>query len=311
MDILLAGSFLEGEQQIWLQALDNALSGHRILPDAHAAQRAGIEVAIVANPRPGSLAGLPRLRLIQSLWAGVDRLLEDTTLPPDVPLARMVDPAMSAAMAETALWAVLSLHRGFFAYARQQQDALWLPRPQLRAEEIPVAVLGLGEMGRTVAQRLAHNGYPVSGWSTRPARIDGVRCAHGPSALQSLVGTVRIVVNLLPLTDATRSLFDADLFACFARGAAFVNLARGAQVVEEDLLAALDNGPLAHAVLDVFGREPLPAQHAFWRHPLVTVLPHVAALTDVHSAARVVAANIEALERGHPLSHLVDRHRGY
>jgi len=134
---------------------------------------------------------------------------------------------------------------------------------------------------------------------------------EGPAALDPLLAASDIVVNLLPLTSATRRLFDSERFGAMKRGAALVNLARGAQVVETDLLAALDDGRLSHAVLDVFQAEPLPAGHAFWHHPRVTVLPHVAALTDPRSAAELVAANVRALRGGHPLAHLVDRQRGY
>ena len=120
-----------------------------------------------------------------------------------------------------------------------------------------------------------------------------------------------IVVNLLPLTAATRGLLDARFFAALRRGASIVNLARGAQVVDADLLAALASGHLARAVLDVFVTEPLPPEHPYWRHPRVTVLPHVAALTDLRGAARVVAANLQALQAGTPIAHRVDRARGY
>ena len=311
MDILLAGSFDAAEEDQWRQLLGEALAGHRLLQSPDAAQRAGIEVAVVANPPPGSLQGLPRLKLIQSLWAGVDRLLADPTLPRDVPVARMVDPAMSEAMAETALWAVLSLHRRFFDYARQQREGRWHALAQRRADEVAVAVLGLGQIGSAVARRLAANGYAVSGWSARQAHIDGLRCLHGEATLPALLGEVDIVVNLLPLTDATRGLFNTQRFARMRRGATLVNLARGAHVVEADLLAALDAGHIGHAVLDVFAQEPLAADHAFWRHARVTVLPHVAALTDARSAARLAAQNIEALRDGRPLQHLVDRSRGY
>jgi glyoxylate/hydroxypyruvate reductase A len=239
------------------------------------------------------------LRLIQSLWAGVDRLMADPTLPPGVPVARMVDPAMAAAMAETALWAVLSLHRDFFDYQRQQRDGIWHPHAQRRADGVHVLVLGQGEMGRGAAARIAQQGYPVQGW-----RRDGTPLA--PRLAQA-----DIVINLLPLTLQTHGLLNAEFFAALPPEASVVNLARGAHVVDADLLAALDSGRLRHAVLDVFHTEPLPASHPYWQHPRVTVLPHVAAATDPRSAAAVVAANLRAVHDGLPLQHLVRRGRGY
>lgn len=311
MTILLATNFDADEQARWLALLHDALPGEAIATRRETGDAQRVDVAIVANPPPGMLLGLPRLALIQSLWAGVERLLADPDVPPGVPLARMVDPAMNAAMAETALWAVLALQRDFFDYAAQQHERRWAQHPQRRADEFPVAVLGLGQMGRTVALRLTRNGFPVVGWSRTPVQVDGIATRHGHEALAEVLGAARAVLNLLPLTDATRGLFDARRLMQMAPGAGLVNLARGAHVVDADLLAALDSGRLRHAVLDVFHAEPLPDGHPYWTHPRVTVLPHTAAQTDPRSAAAVVARNVRALRDGRPLEHLVDRGRGY
>jgi glyoxylate/hydroxypyruvate reductase A len=289
MKILLAGEI----DDTWRRELRAAL------PEADwDADDAQADVAVVANPPPGALAAAPRLRLIQSLWAGVDRLLGDASVPPGVPLARMVDPVMNAAMAETALWATLALHRGFFDYARQQRQGLWRALAQRRADEVQVLVLGQGQMGRTAATRLQQQGYRVTGWR------------HGVD-LPPLLAQSQVVINLLPLTAQTRSLLDAGFFAAMPRGASIVNLGRGGHVVDADLLAALDSAQLQHAVLDVFQTEPLPADHRYWSHPKLTLLPHAAALTDPRSASAVVAANLRALRDGLPVKHLVDRSRGY
>jgi glyoxylate/hydroxypyruvate reductase A len=310
--LLIAADFDAAEWAAWWPALQQALPGERLLRQrAEARPGEAIDVVLAANPPRGAFAGLPSLRLVQSLWAGVDTLLADPDLPPGVPLARMVDPAMNEAMAETALWAVLGVQRDFFAYARQQRAKRWQPHPQRRADEIAVAVLGLGQMGRACALRLARNGYRVSGWSRHPARIDGIAAFAGANALPPVLESADVVVNLLPLTDATRGLFDARTFARMRHGAALVNLARGGHVVEADLLAALDAGRLSHAVLDVFASEPLPGAHPFWSHPRITVLPHIAAQTDPRSAAAVAARNVRALRDGRPLENLVDRSRGY
>ncbi len=311
MSILVAADFSAAEWAEWMPALRRAMPGETLLRDRGAAAADEIEIAIVANPPAGALGGLPRLRLVQSLWAGVEKLLADPGVPGNVPLARMVDPAMNEAMAETALWAVLSLHRGSFDYARQQQEARWLPHGQRAAGEIGAAVLGLGQMGRAVALRLARNGYRVTGWSAHPAVLPGVRTFAGDAALPAVLADAQVLVNLLPLTAATRGLIDTGLLSRLPRGASIVNLARGAHVVEADLLAALASGQIRHAVLDVFATEPLPATHPFWSHAQVTVLPHVAAQTDARSASAAVAANIAALRAGRPLQHLVDRERAY
>jgi glyoxylate/hydroxypyruvate reductase len=303
------------ERDDWWRALTDALPDDDWMDAAvegtQSARWREAEVAVVANPLPGRLAGCTRLKLIQSLWAGVDRLVTDATLPVTVPIARMVDPMMNRAMAETAAWAVLSLHRRAFDYAAQQRQTQWRPLPQKRADEVAVLVLGLGQMGRTAALQLAALGYRVSGWSARAQEVASIATCAGWAALPAALGAADIVVNLLPLTDDTRGLFDHARLALMRQGASLVNLARGAHVVERDLLVALNSGHLAHAVLDVVETEPLPATHVFWFHPRVTLWPHVAALTDLRSAAALVAANVEAVRRGEPAAHLVDRSRGY
>jgi glyoxylate/hydroxypyruvate reductase A len=314
MNLLLIGSFDDAERDQWRLLLTQAMPQHHLVVADELFDRTRIEVAIVANPLPGTLQGLPSLRLIQSLWAGVDRLFDDPTLPTDVPIARMVDPALTAAMAETALWAVLSLHRGFYVYQRQQRNTVWHQLPQRRADELPVLLLGLGAMGSACARALVRQGYRVTAWTRNASPRElpsGVAHVHGADALPPSLAGSSIVVNLLPLTPETRGLLDARFFKALPRGAALVNLGRGAHVVEADLRAALGSGQLVHAVLDVFEREPLDPKHPFWRHPRVTLLPHIAALTDPRSAAQVAAANVQALVDAQPISHRVERARGY
>ena len=312
MSILVAADFSDAEWAAWWPVLEAVLPGETLLREVNDRDEAdSVEVALVANPPRASLAALPGLRLIQSLWAGVDRLLADDTVPAHIPLARMVDPMMSEAMAETALWAVLSLHRGFFDYAAQQHRGEWRQLEQRRADEVTVLVLGLGAMGRTTALRVAANGYRVGGWSTRATALPGIHTWAGPTALDAALAEAQIVVNLLPLTTATRGLFNKQRFARMRPAADLVNLARGGHVVQADLLDALASGSVRRAVLDVFQAEPLEANHPFWTHPQVTVLPHIAASTDLRSAAELVVRNVRALRDGLPLAHLVDRSRGY
>ena len=314
MAIFVAADFTPDEWAAWWPELQASLPAERLVRDHTSAPDVpdgSIDVALVANPPADALRGLPGLRLVQSLWAGVDGLLADASLPADVPLARMVDPGMNEAMAQTALWAVLALHRGLFCYAAQQQRAEWRPQPQRRADEVGVAVLGLGQMGRATAQRLATNGYRVTGWSMHAKALAGITAHAGPASLAPVLAAAQIVVNMLPLTPATRGLLNRQTLALMPRGAGLVNLARGAHVVEADLLEALDRGHLGHAVLDVFHTEPLPTDHPFWRHPRVSVLPHIAAQTDPRSAARIAAANVLALRERRPLENVVDRARGY
>jgi len=311
MPILLATSLQSDDLAQWSALLRAALPGETFVADRAGCDPAEIDIAVISGPRPGALQGLPALRFIQSTWAGVERLLNDPTIPADVPLARMVDPAMSDAMAETALWAVLSLHRGYFDYAQKQREHQWAPQAQWRADEVNVAVLGLGQIGATVARKVAMLGYRVVGWSRHEAQVPGVTTRHGEDTLPEVLADAGIVIDLLPLTTATQGLFDRRTFALMRPGASLVNLARGGHVVDADLLEALASGRLHRAVLDVFNVEPLPPEHVFWSHPKITVLPHAAASTDPRSAADVVAANVRRFRSGQVPLNLVDRSRGY
>lgn len=292
-------------------------SSRSIIPESLVQQ---IEVAVVANPPPGSLCGFPNLKLVQSLWAGVDTLLDDKTIPQQLVIARMVDPALATAMAETALWATLSLHRGFFKYAQQQQtQSLWKVLPQTCAHKVRVTVLGMGEMGRAVANRLISQGYQVHGWrlggGNNKADNDddnsSIRVELGEESLMPLLSQTDIVINLLPLTSQTRGIINREFLYALPSGAALVNLARGGHLVETDLIDALNANQISHAVLDVFTIEPLPTEHVFWQDPRITVLPHAAALTNPSTAAMVVRDQLTAWQSGQPVAYQVERSRGY
>ena len=310
MTILLATSLPATEAEAWRGHLAALLPGERLATAVTGAERAEVEIAVVANPPPGALRDLPRLRLVHSLWAGVEGLLADPTMP-DVPLARLVDPALARSMAEAVAAAVLYLHRELPHYVAQQRRREWRPRPVLPAAERIVAILGLGEMGRAAAKMLHGLGFPVRGWSRSGAELPGVAIFAGADGLAAALDGAAILVNLLPLTPATRGVLDAAAFRRLAPGAGVVNFGRGGHLVEADLLAALQTGQIGHAVLDVFATEPLPAAHPFWTHPGVTVLPHVAAPTTMATAAALVAGAIRLFRATGQLPPAVDRGRGY
>lgn len=294
MAITFLSRLPEAAETRWLAALAEHLPNEKISLGADPQA----DIAIVANPPRGVLASLPKLAFVQSAWAGVDGLLGDPDLP-RVPIARLIDPSLTAQMAQAAAAHVLFLHRQAPAYAAQQRRGLWRQLPQPPAAERRVGFLGHGELARASAKTLNDIGFPTSAWSRREGD------------LEALLATSDIVVNLLPLTDATHGVLCEEAFKRMKPGAAIVNLARGAHVVEADLIAALDSGRLSHAVLDVFEAEPLARNHPFWSHPQITVLPHVAAVTDPVSASAFIAANIARFRAGEPLQGLVNRKAGY
>jgi glyoxylate/hydroxypyruvate reductase A len=262
----------------------------------------------VAHPPPGTLERLGQAQLIQSLWMGVENLLADPALPRGVPLARLVDPGMVAAMSEMVLAHVLDWHRHLFLYRYHQAHGTWRQLDQKLASDRTVGILGLGVLGTDAARKLVALGFNVAGYSRRPKEIEGVRRV---TDLQLFLEQTDALVCLLPLTPQTRGILNGENLRRLRQGACVINLARGAHVVTADLIAALDSGHLSRAYLDVFDREPLPEASPLWNHPAVTLTPHIAALTEPRTAVPVVVENIERVRRGARPLHLVDRDAGY
>jgi len=273
--------------------------------------RAAIDYALVWRPEPGFLASLPNLKLILSLGAGVDHLLGDPLLPRHLPIVRLVDPHMTDAMSEYVVLQVLRLHRRDLDYRAQQEAREWRELDQKNAAERRVGILGLGELGRDAAKKLKMLGFDVAGWSRSEKTLAGIESHAGAGGLPALLARSEILVCLLPLTAETEAILNARTLALLPKGAALVNAARGAHLVEADLLAALASEQISAAVLDVFNDEPLPAGHPFWHHPRVVVTPHVAAFTNPATAAPIILDNIRRFEAGHPLLNRVDPARGY
>ncbi|HTQ34202.1 MAG TPA: glyoxylate/hydroxypyruvate reductase A [Stellaceae bacterium] len=273
--------------------------------------KAAIDYALVWHPEPGLLAGLPNLQMIISLGAGVDHVLRDPELPPAVPILRLVDPYMTQAMSEYVVLQVLRLHRYDFDYRAQQAAAEWREHAQKNAPERTVGILGFGQLGQDAGRKLQALGFDVAGWSRSGRAVPGFATYGGADGLDAFLARSEILACLLPMTPETENILNADLFGRLPRGAGLVNAGRGRQLVETDLLAALDSGQISAAVLDVFREEPLPPAHPFWRHPRVVVTPHVAAETHPPTAAAIIAQAIDDFEAGRPVANLIDRTQGY
>lgn len=272
---------------------------------------AEIDIAMVWQPDPGLLASLPNLRLIVCLGAGVDAIISDPTFPRHLPVVRLVDPYMTAAMSEYVVFQVLRLHRQDLDYLAQQRAAEWREHPQKNAAERPVGILGFGTLGQDAGKKLKALGFDVAGWSRRPKDVPGIPTYAGAAGFDAILARSEILVSLLPLTRETEALLDARALARLPRGAAIVNAGRGRTLVEADLLAALDSGQLSGAVLDVFQAEPLPPDHPFWRHPRIVVTPHIAADTHPATAIAAVVEAIREFEAGLKLTNRVDLDTGY
>jgi glyoxylate/hydroxypyruvate reductase A len=252
----------------------------------------------------------PNLQALFCVGAGIDQL-DLSQVPASIPVVRMIEPGLVDGMVEFATLAALALHRDWPAYARQQREGRWHALPVRRAAERTVGVMGLGVLGQAVVEKLRGFGFRCAGWSRTPRRIEGVECHAGMASLPAFLAKLDILIGLLPLTSETRGLLDRRVFEAMPSGSAVVNLGRGGQLVQDDLLQALDSGRLSAAILDVTDPEPLPADHPLWSHPRVTITPHIASETQPESSAEVVLENVRRHQRGEPLVGLVDRSRGY
>jgi glyoxylate/hydroxypyruvate reductase A len=274
-----------------------------------------IAYACAWKPPRGALATFRHMAAVFSLGAGVDHLLNDPTLP-QVPIVRIVDPDLTARMVEYVLLHVLMIHRRHRRYDAQQRRRIWHEHPQPAAREIAVGMMGLGRLGSAAAEALRRVGFQVVGWSRTPKMLAGVECYYGTPSLDAFLARSEILVVLLPHTPATEAIVNLKLLRKLKRdgplgGAYLINAGRGRLQVEADILAALQEGALAGATLDVFSQEPLPVDSPLWLHPDVTITPHNAAASDPRSLVGNVLAQIERFERGEPMENVVDRTLGY
>jgi glyoxylate/hydroxypyruvate reductase len=292
----------------WLQELRAALPGADIClwqpGDAQA------DYGIVWKPPQAFFDEQPALRAAFNIGAGVDPLLR-LNIAASTQLIRLDDAGMAVQMAEYVCHAVIRHYRQFAGYEADQQAGIWQPRGILPRSAMPVGIMGLGVLGQRVARAVAQFDFPVNGWSRNPKDLPGVRCFSGPGAFHDFLAASRVLVCVLPSTPETRDLINRDTLARLQAGAYLINVARGDQLVDDDLLALLDSGHVAGATLDAFRTEPLPAAHPFWTHPKITITPHSAALTLRSESIAQIANKIAALERGQPVAGVVDRVRGY
>ena len=249
-----------------------------------------------------------RLKAVLNLWAGVEQVVGNPTL--NVPLARMVDPALTQGMVEWVTGHVLRHHLGIDAHIHAEPGTWNNVAPPV-AWGRKVAILGLGELGQACAASLVRLGFDVHGWSQSPKSVEGVTCHHGPDGLTEVLQDAAFVVLLLPATPQTTNTLNATTLELTAPGAVILNPGRGPLIYDQALLAALDSGHVAHATLDTFRIEPLPQDDPYWHHPNVTVTPHIASETRPYWASKTIAENIRRGEAGEPFLFLVDRDRGY
>lgn len=305
-------SLSEGVALAWADALQGAAPDIdiRFVTDISQAELSKVEVAIVANPDPAALTSFPNLKWVQSLWAGVERILRE--MPGDeVQIVRLVDPQLGDTMAEAVLAWILYLHRSMPTYAAQQAERIWLQHELRTASERTIGILGLGNLGLKSAERLTQNGFNVLGWSRSAKDLPGVTTFNGADGLAEIAAQSDIIVVLLPSTPDTRGLLDARFISNMKRGGSLINFARGDIIERDDLVRGLETRQIEHAVLDVFAVEPLPETDPLWGNPHITILPHISAPTTKRTASEVVATNINGYFTTGKMPTTVSRKAGY
>lgn len=292
----------------WLQGLAAALPRAHVSAWQPGAPQA--DYAVVWAPPQQFIDEQPGLKALFNIGAGVDALL-GLRLPPALPVVRLDDAGMAVQMAEYVCHALIRHFREFDGYEADMRAGRWgYRRPRLR-QDFPVGVMGLGVLGERVARAVAQFEFPVMGWSRGPRQVEGVRCFSGAEGFDGFLAASRVLVNLLPLTPGTRDIMNRGTLSRLMPGAYVINVARGAHLVDEDLLALIDEGHVAGATLDVFRTEPLPAGHPFWNNPRITLTPHTSARTLRDESIAQIAGKIAAMQRGEPVAGIVDAARGY
>lgn len=292
----------------WLDGLRAALPGADISVWAPGAPQA--DYAVVWAPPQQFMDEQPALKGLFNIGAGVDGLMK-LRLPPNAQVVRLDDAGMSVQMAEYVTQAVIRHFRELDSYEADMRDGQWqFRKPQLRSD-FPVGVMGLGVLGERVAKALSVFEFPVRGWSRSAKHIDGVKTFSGEAGFTEFLRGTRILVNLLPLTPETENIISRDTLQQLQPGAYVINVARGAHLVDEDLIALIAEGHVAGAMLDVFRQEPLPADHPFWGVPQITMTPHTSARTLREESIAQIVGKVAAMSRGEPVQGMVNPQRGY
>ena len=315
MNLLFCSAAGNGAE--WLAALTRALPAARVHACSHLPDQLkplpprDIDYALLWKPPARLLRDLGSVKAIFNLGAGIDSLAGSEALPAGVPVVRVEDAGMAEQMSEYVVHAVLRQYREFDSYAEAQRAGLWRPLARRQKRGFDIGILGIGVLGTAVAGALLPFGFPLAGWSRTRKAVAGVDSYAGSAELDAFLARCQMLVCLLPLTRDTRGLLDRRALSQLPVGAHLVNVARGALIVDDDLLALLDQGRLGGATLDVFQDEPLPAAHPFWHHPRISITPHVSAVTLVEESVAQIAAKITRLEAGLPITGIVDPERDF
>lgn len=306
MSIVIIAPTRDGSH--WIEQLTNLDASLTIEVYPEVSDATKVECAVVWLYPHGILQQFPNLKLICSMGAGVDHILKDPDLP-DVPVTRVVSERLAFSMNTYVAMAVLNLHRKYDKYQADQKARIWDQQtfPEI---DVSVGVFGFGYLGRQIGETLKHIGLKVHGYSQSRKEVDGIE-TYGKEDLDQFLEKINVLVGVLPMTDNTRGIFNMKLFEKLKNPTYFINVGRGNQQVEKDILKALDRGLLSGAMLDVFEKEPLPEDSPLWHHPKIKLTPHIAGITNPEAAVPQIFKNYNAMKNKEPLLNEVDKKKGY
>lgn len=295
----------------WVKKLKEQHPGMNIYvyPEDH--ENEEVEFALTWNHPRGLFKNYPNLKVIASMGAGVDHIVNDDGLPEEVVITRVVDDRLTQDMSDFVLSQVMAHIRGLHYYTKAQAKKKWDRFQYRKPEDTKVGIMGIGVLGNAVTDKLYKNGFRVYGWSRTEKSCENVTSFHGKEQLEDFLQNSEILICLLPLTEDTENILNADLFDMLPQGAYVINVARGQHLVEHDLMEMINNGHLSGASLDVFREEPLPEEHPFWEHSKINITPHIASLTSPASVVPQIVENYERMMENEPLKNTVERDKGY
>jgi glyoxylate/hydroxypyruvate reductase A len=301
----------DGNIESWKRALLETAPDTEIYSYLEDYPKEKITMALVWKHPEGSLRDYPNLQCIASFGAGVDFIFEDPYRPDGIPVTRVVDPKLASDMSEFVIGQILSYLKNFYQYKLDQTQLEWNPRNYRRIEDITVGIMGIGELGTTLAKDLNKLNFKVLGWVNSTKKDIGIPIYAGPGERDEFLSQTNVLICLLPLTKATREILNRELFSFLPQRAYVINVARGGHLNDKDLLKMIDSGHLSGASLDVFHSEPLPEGHPFWKHPKIHITPHIASVSDIPSVTPQILENYQRLQSGRSLRHLVSPDKGY
>lgn len=299
------------DPEAWVEALENQHPGLNIYvyPEDH--DKEDVEFALTWNHPRGIFQNYPNLKVVASMGAGVDHITSDRELPENIKITKVIDDRLEIDMGTFVLSLILAHQRNLLHYRESQINEKWEPLPYTRNNATTVGILGIGNLGQSVAKRLLKNDFKVIGFSKTKKDLENVQSFAGEDELDDFLEQSEILVNMLPLTKETEKILDKELFEKLPQDAYIINVARGEHLVEQDLLAKVDDGHLSGAALDVFWEEPIRNEHPFWKHPKIRITPHIASVTHPKSVVPQIIENYERMQDDKELMNVVERDKGY